>query len=181
MINRKPQIGVIGTFSKHGLDKTLLDIAKTLGKELAKNNCVLMFGPEKDGDSLSAQAAVSARKNGGIAIGILYGSGGEPFVKNCADHLVYTGSERGGPRESVLMMSCDGVIAISGGSGTMSEMLIAYMNKAPVVVIKGTGGWSDKMAGKYFDHRKRAKALSTNNANQAVKLILKEIKKKKHI
>ena len=80
--------------------------------------------------------------------------------------------ERGGGREFVLVNSCDGIIAISGGSGTMNEMLIAYQLNIPIVVIAGTGGWADEMAGRYFDNRKRLKAVSAKNPKEAVEKIL---------
>jgi len=86
--------------------------------------------------------------------------------------------ERGGGREFVLVNSCDGIIAVSGGSGTMNEMLVAYQLNIPIVVIKGTGGWADKMAGKYFDSRKRMKAVPTANPKKAVEKILKLAKEK---
>ncbi|MEK6952714.1 MAG: hypothetical protein AABX29_06900, partial [Nanoarchaeota archaeon] len=41
----------------------------------------------------------------------------------------------------------------------MNEMLVAYQLNIPIVVITGTGGWADEMAGKYFDSRKRIKAV----------------------
>lgn len=57
----------------------------------------------------------------------------------------------------------------------MNEMLIAYQLSIPIVVIKGTGGWADKMAGKYFDNRKRFKAVPAINPKEAVDKILKLI------
>ena len=87
------------------------------------------------------------------------------------------GTERGGPRESILALSCDGLIAISGGSGTLTEMMVAYMNKKPVVVIEGTGGWSDKMANQFFDHRRKAKAIGAKTPEDAVKKLTNEILK----
>jgi uncharacterized protein (TIGR00725 family) len=73
--------------------------------------------------------------------------------------------------------SCDGIIAISGGSGTMTEMLMAYQLNIPVVVIKGSGGWSDKMADQFFDDRQRMKAESAS-AQGAVEKIIDLIDKK---
>lgn len=55
----------------------------------------------------------------------------------------------------------------------MNEMLVAYQLNIPIVVIKGTGGWADKMAGKYFDSRERMKAVPATNPEKAVEKILK--------
>ncbi|MCW3134173.1 MAG: glycosyl hydrolase family 8 [Methanophagales archaeon] len=92
------------------------------------------------------------------------------------DVVICSGMERGGGREFVLVNSCDGLIAVSGGSGTMNEMLVAYQLNIPIVVIKGTGGWADKMAGKYFDSRQRMKAVPAKIPREAVQKIINLIK-----
>jgi uncharacterized protein (TIGR00725 family) len=176
---KKLQIGVIGTFADKDISSELMDIAKEVGKEIAKAGHLLFFGPELDGDSIPTRAALGAKSENGQTVGILYGSKGNLYSPQSADIVIWTGVERGGPRESVLALSCDGLIAISGGSGTMTEMLIAYMNKKPVVVIEGTGGWADKMTNKFFDHRERSKAIGAKTPKEAVKTIIEEIKKLK--
>ena len=90
--------------------------------------------------------------------------------------MICSGLERGGGREFVLVNSCDGIIAISGGSGTLTEMAIAYQLNIPIVVVTGTDGWADKMAGQYFDKRERLKALPAKDAAEAVDLILNQVK-----
>lgn len=185
---RKLQIGVIGTFADKEVPPRLNELARQVGAEIAKNGHVLVFGPELDGDSISTQAALGAKEANGTTVGILYGSSGlqkildddvnklnKQRVKEAADFVIWTGAERGGPRESVLVLSCDGLIAISGGSGTLTEMMIAYMNRRPVVVLENTGGWADKMANQFFDHRQRAKAIGAKTPEEAVKLIINQI------
>lgn len=169
---RSYQIGVVGSFSEKNLPPQLVEIAEKLGKKIAESGHALIFGVEQDGDSLSTQAAIAARRAGGISIAVAYGSKGEAYNPDSFDYLVWTGSERGGPRESILILSADGVIAMAGGSGTLTEMMIAYMNRRPVVVIKDTGGWSDKLAGQFFDDRKRAKAEPARSPEEAVDMII---------
>lgn len=172
---KKLQIGVIGTFADKKVSTKLMKMARLVGQEIAMSGNILFFGPELDGDSISNQAAIGAKEKGGQTVGILYGSKGELFSPNSADSIIWTGMERGGLRESILTLSCDGLIAISGGSGTLTEMAVAYMNSRPIVAIAGTGGWSDKMSNQFFDHRKRAKVISAKTPSQAVKRIIKEI------
>jgi len=186
------QIGVVGTFkADKEVEDRLNALAREVGAEIAKNGHILFFGPELDGNSISTQAALGAKEANGVTVGILYGSSGlqkiadddihkvDKFrVLQAADQIVWTGAERGGPRESVLVLSCDGLIAISGGSGTVTEMMIAYMNRRPVVVLENTGGWADKMANQFFDHRQRAKAIGAKTPEEAVKLIIREIEEK---
>lgn len=158
--------------------KRVEKIAEEIGQAIAKSGNITVYGAERDYDSLSTAAARGAKKFNGLTVGVTYGKGKNIFdQKGNTDVLVCSGLERGGGREFVLVNSCDGIIAVSGGSGTMNEMLVAYQLNIPIVVIKGTGGWADKMAGKHFDDRKRMKAVPASNAQEAVKTIRKLIEK----
>jgi uncharacterized protein (TIGR00725 family) len=171
---RKLQIGVMGSAADTKYTKELEKIAEETGKYIAGSGNITVYGAEKDYDSLSTAAARGAKKAGGITVGVTYRKSKKIWDKEGnTDILICTGLERGGGREFVLVNSCDGIIAISGGSGTMNEMLVAYQLNIPIVVIKGTGGWADKMAGKYFDSRKRIKAIPATNPKEAVEKIIK--------
>jgi len=174
---RKLQIGVMGSAADTKYSKKVEEIAEKIGYLLAKQNAIVIYGAEKDYDSLSTAAARGAKKANGITVGVTYGKGKNIWDKDGnTDIIICSGLERGGGREFVLVNSCDGIITISGGSGTMNEMLVAYQLNIPVIVMKGTGGWSDKMAGKYFDARKRMKAMSAKTPNEAVLKIFKLVK-----
>ena len=174
---RKLQIGVMGFAADLKYSKALEKQTEETGYWVAKRGAVLIFGAEKDYDSLSTAACRGAKKANGLTIGVTYGKGLNVYEEN-ADVVIATGLERGGGREFVLVNSCDGIIAISGGSGTMNEMLIAYQLNIPIVVIQNTGGWADKIAGQYFDSRKRMKAVVAKSPEDAVQKILRLIKKK---
>jgi uncharacterized protein (TIGR00725 family) len=170
---RKYQIGVMGSAADTKYTKKIELIAEEIGKLLAGKKCVTIYGAEKDFDSLSTAAARGAKKAGGITVGVTYGKGKDIWDKEGnTDVIICSGLERGGGREFVLVNSCDGIIAVSGGSGTMNEMLVAYQLNIPIVVVTGTGGWADEMAGKYFDSRKRMKAIPAKTAEEAVEKIL---------
>lgn len=157
--------------------KKVEKIAEEIGGLIAESGNITVYGAEKDYDSLSTAAARGAKKAGGLTVGVTYGKGKDVWDKEGnTDVLICSGMERGGGREFVLVNSCDGIIAVSGGSGTMNEMLIAYQLNIPIVVITGTGGWADEMAGKYFDSRKRMKAIPAKDAKEAVEKILKLIR-----
>lgn len=175
---RKLQIGVMGSAADMKYSKKVEKIAEEVGKLIAKSGNITVYGAEKDYDSLSTAAARGAKKAGGLTVGVTYGKGKDIWDKEGnTDVLICSGMERGGGREFVLVNSCDGIIAVSGGSGTMNEMLVAYQLNIPIVVIVGTGGWADEMADKYFDSRKRMKAISAKTPKEAVDKILKLIKK----
>lgn len=153
--------------------KKIEEIAEKIGECIAKSGNITVYGAEKDYDSLSTAAARGAKKNGGLTVGVTYGKGKDIWDKEGnTDVIICSGLERGGGREFVLVNSCDGLIAVSGGSGTMNEMLVAYQLGIPIVVMKGTGGWADKMADEYFDSRKRMKAIAANTPEEAVAIIL---------
>ncbi len=176
MNKRKLQIGVMGSAADTEYSTEIESIAQKIGSEIAKTGNITIYGAEKDYDSLSTAAARGAKKEKGLTVGVTYGRGKDIWDKEGnTDVIVCSGLERGGGREFVLVNSCDGLIAVSGGSGTMNEMLVAYQLNIPVVVVRGTGGWADKMADEYFDSRKRMKAIGVDTAKEAVEMIIKLI------
>jgi hypothetical protein len=159
---RKLQIGVMGSCQDLKYSKKIENLAEEIGYWVAQNQAVLIFGAEKDSDSLSTAACRGAKKAGGLTVGITYGSGLNVLEKD-ADVVIATGLVRGGGRELTLGLSCDAIITLNGGSGTLNEIAVAYQANIPVVVLKGTGGWSDRLAETYLDDRKRFKIKSAKN------------------
>ncbi len=153
-MKKRLQIGIMGSDADLNYSTETEDFAKQLGKIIALNDDILVYGAEKEMGSLSTLAAEAATNNGGITVGITYGKskkiyGPAPTV------LIPCGLEIGGGREFTLVLSCDVIIAISGGSGTLTEMAIAYQANIPIITITGFDGWSEKLSDKYFDNRKR--------------------------
>jgi uncharacterized protein (TIGR00725 family) len=169
---RKLQIGVIGSCSDLNYSQAAEDFAKKLGALIANKDYTLVFGAEKDINSLPTIAAIEAKRNGGTTIGITYEKGLGIFNEESASCVIATGLVRGGGRETTLMLSCDVVIAISGGSGTLNEMCVAYQANIPVIVADGFGGWSDKLTDEYLDDRRRYKFVSGNNAEQILDIAM---------
>src|SRR3989344_864657 len=166
---KKIQIGVMGSAQDLKYSNVLRDLAQELGKEIALSGNIVVYGAEKDYDSLSTQAAKVAKEAGGTTVGVTYGKSKGIWEKEgFTDILIVTGLERGGGREFVLVNSCDSIIAISGGSGTLTEMAIAYQSNIPIVVMAEAGGWSEKLAGTYIDSRNRIKAEIATTAKEGV-------------
>ncbi|QQG44205.1 MAG: TIGR00725 family protein [Candidatus Roizmanbacteria bacterium] len=174
---RKIQIGVMGSCADLNYSKKIEKLAEEVGYWVAKNQAVLLFGAEKDCDSLSSAACRGAKKANGTTVGVTYGKGMDIVEKN-VDVVIASGLERGGGRELVLVLSCDVIIAISGGSGTLTEIAIAYQANIPVVVLKGSGGWSEKLASQYLDNRKRFKIEEAKNPEEAVTFAIQLAKSK---
>lgn len=165
---RRVQIGVIGSMADLHYSASHAAIAETVGEQIAAQGGVLVFGIEKDGDSLSASACQGAARKGGLTVGVAYDTTKE--TTRGADIVIPTGLARGGGREFTLVLACDAVISLGGGSGTLNEMTVAYQAGIPIVALRGLGGWSDKMAGQYLDDRKRQKVLAADTAEEAVRL-----------
>jgi hypothetical protein len=69
------------------------------------------------------------------------------------------------------------MIAASGGCGTLNELTVAYRNGVPTVLLRGYGGWVDKLipllyGGKYMDERKRTPFYIATTPQEAVDLVI---------
>lgn len=169
----------MGSASDLNYGKEIEAIAESIGKEIATRGHITVYGAEKDYDSLSTTAARGAKSAGGLTVGVTYGKGRAIWDKDgYTDVVIATGIERGGGREFVLVNSCDAIIALAGGSGTLTEIAIAYQSDIPIVVIKGTGGWADKLVGTYLDDRNRRIATSASDAEDAVTKVLEMLQAK---
>lgn len=167
---RRLQIGVIGSCNDLNYSKASEKFAAELGELIAKGKYTLVFGAEKDINSLPAIAAVAAIQYGGETLGVTYEKGLEIFTEKAASVVVAAGLVRGGGREIVLILSCDVVIAIAGGSGTLNEICIAYQAGIPVITVPDFGGWSEKLAETYLDDRKRYKFVHASTPKAALNL-----------
>ena len=167
-MKKRYQIGIMGSDADLNYSNETAEFAKELGKIIALNDCTLVYGAEKEMGSLSTTAAESAMENGGLTVGITYGKDKNIYGKK-PTVLIPCGLGIGGGREFTLVLSCDVVIAISGGSGTLTELAIAYQANIPMVVVDGFGGWAEKLSDQYFDNRKRLKCVSAKTPEEAFK------------
>ena len=177
-MKRKLQIGVMGSAADLNYNNDCLKAAKKIGELIAKSNNILVYGAENEYSSLSTNAAIEASKNNGITVGVAGGKSKKIYGDYRPTVLINSGLEIGGGREFNLVLSCDVIISISGGSGTLTEIAIAYQAGIPIINLKGYKGWSDKLSNKYLDDRKRLKCIEANNPEEAVLLAIKEGEKK---
>ncbi|MGZ4915052.1 MAG: TIGR00725 family protein [Halobacteriota archaeon] len=120
------QVGVIGSSS---CDDDISHIAERVGTLVAANKAVLIT----DGRTGVMEAASrGAKKAGGLVVGILPGASkweSNPYV----DITIPT--DMGHARNAIIARSCDCLIAIAGGFGTLSEVAIGLKIQRPVVVL----------------------------------------------
>ena len=174
---KKIQIGIMGSAADLKYSDDALKFAKELGKLVAKSGNILVYGAEKGYTSLSTEAAKEASKNNGITVGVAGGKDKNIFGEYRPTILINSGLEIGGGREFTLVLSCDVIIAISGGSGTLTEMAVAYQAGIPIIVVDKFGGWAEELSDKYFDDRKRLKCISVKTAEEAIEKAIGEVKK----
>ena len=176
-MKKQLQIGIMGSAADLKYSKKAEQFAKELGKLIAQNGNILVYGAEKDCCSLSTIAAKEAKINGGITVGITYGK-----EKTCWNEkefrptiLLPCGLERGGGREFTLVLGCDVIIALGGGSGTLNEIAVAYQAGIPIIVANNFKGWAKKLCNKYLDDRSRLLCQSASTPQEAYDLAIKSI------
>jgi len=106
--------------------------AEAVGREIAQHGAILVCGGL--GGVMEA-ASRGARKAGGITVGILPST--DPSSANAWIQIpIATGI--GYARNAIVARSSDGVIAIGGALGTLSEIAFALQAGVPVVSL---GSW----------------------------------------
>lgn len=172
---RKIQVGIMGSAADLNYSDEALAFAKELGKLIAESGNILVYGAEKEYSSLSTNAAISASENGGMTVGITGGKDKKIYGEYRPDVLIPCGLEIGGGREFTLILSCDVIIAISGGSGTLTEMAIAYQAGIPIITIPNFDGWAKKVSGTYIDDRERLKCIEATTPKEAITQALQAV------
>jgi uncharacterized protein (TIGR00725 family) len=106
------------------------EVAFQVGRAIAERGAALVCGGLT---GVMEHAARGARAAGGLTIGLLPGD--DPSAANeFIDVAIATGLGHG--RNAVLVLSADGVIAIGGGLGTLSEIALALRSGRPAIGIR---------------------------------------------
>ena len=171
------QIGVMGSAADLHYGDEAVMVARKIGKLIAESGNVLVYGAEKEYSSLSTNAAEEAKKNGGITVGVTGGKDKNIYGDFKPDVLIPCGLEIGGGREFTLVLSCDVIIAIGGGSGTLTEIAVAYQAGIPIITISNFEGWAKKLSNQFLDDRKRLKCIEATSPEDAVRKALEVAKK----
>lgn len=173
---KRLQIGIMGSAEDLNYSSNALEFAKELGRLIAKRGDILVYGAEKEYSSLSTNAAIEASKNDGLTVGVTPGKNKEIYGDYSPTVLIPCGLEVGGGREFSLVLSCDVIIAIGGGSGTLNEICVAYQANIPIVVIDKFDGWAKNLSNKYLDKRNRLKCLKATTPMEALEKAIELVK-----
>ncbi len=154
-MTRQTQIGVIGG---RQASPEILRLAQKVGSEIAQRHAILICGGL--GGVMEATCR-GAKEAGGLTVGLLPVSSmseANPYV----DIVIPTGL--GVARNAVIINACDGVIAVGGSYGTLSEMAFAKQKGIPVISLKS---WK-------FDNT----VQTAESAEEGVELVFKQIQMK---
>lgn len=164
---RTPVVAIIGGQSA---SPALLSAAEAVGAGLVDAGLRIASGGL--GGVMAAASRGGRQAAGwseGRVLGILPGldaSKANPYV----DVVVPTGMNYA--RNVILIAMADVVMAIGGGSGTLSEIALAWQHRKPIVALDMGEGWSSKLAGESLDHRRSDTILRASTPEEAVALAL---------
>ena len=158
----KPIISVIGdTHMEPG--GTKWNIAKELGEKLTTAGYRIMTGGLGD---LPKAIAKGARKSPSYTDGTLIAilPGFDPAIaQDYADIVIATGLDQA---RNLIIANGDAIIAIGGGSGTLSEIAYAWSLKRLIIAFDSLG-WSALLANQRIDERIRYPEIPEDKVHKA--------------
>ena len=139
---RQKQITVIGDANTS--EETYLFVEQ-IGFTIAKLGFAVITGGRGGVMEAANKGAFNA---GGISIGILPSDAMHDANPYC-NIVIPTGL--GHARNAITALSCDAIVSIGGGAGTLSEICLGWIAQKPILVFEQHGGWSEKVAGQRLD------------------------------
>lgn len=146
---RRPMLAVIGNAGQ--IPEAQKEAAFALGKSAVERGFRLVCGGMDGVMEAAAHGAHHAenyQEGDTVGIAMSYRAADlNPWV----DVVIPTGM--GYARNAIVVSSGDVVVAIGGGSGTLSEIALAWQLERPILVYGNAEGWAKKMAGVRLDKR----------------------------
>lgn len=162
---RRPVAVVVGASSPSAM---ILVEAEAIG--LGLMNAGLRVATGGLGGVMTATSRGARQAEGwtdGSVIGVLPGL--DAAAANAyVDLVIPTGMNYA--RNTILVAMADVVVAVGGGSGTLSEIALAWQHNKPIVTLDLGEGWSARLAGERLDHRREDRLHRAESAEEAVRL-----------
>jgi uncharacterized protein (TIGR00725 family) len=124
------------------------------------------LGGVMEAASRGAHSAKGYRE--GDVVGILPVSDGAA-ANELVDIAIPTGM--GIARNVLVVATADAVVAVGGGSGTLSEIAVAWQLGKPIVALE-LEGWSGRLAGEAIDARRSDVIHRARSAEEAVGVVV---------
>lgn len=178
----KYKICVSGAAKTGHCQKNALDKAKELGREIVRQNGILVTGATS---GIPYWAAIGAKEEGGIVFGLSPAASRVAHIKtyhlptDYHDVVIYTGFEYAG-RNLILTRSSDAIIVVCGRIGTLNEFTIAFEDNKPIGVLIGTGGTADMIKDiVQKSYRGEGRIAYDSNPKKLISKVIKLIEKEK--
>jgi uncharacterized protein (TIGR00725 family) len=175
-LSRKIQIGVMGpAVSEYPQDlkikNKICEFAEKIGELLAQQGAIVFTGGM---DGVMELASKGAKNKNGITVGTPGRTRG--ISNKYVDIEVLTPIDVG---DFIFagILSCDAIITIPGGAGTLAEVCVAYRNKKPNIVIEGINPDYDKLINNYLDESKQIITYGAKTPEEAVEKAIELAKK----
>lgn len=180
----KFKICVSGAAETGHCGEDALNLAKEVGREIAKHKAVLVTGATT---GIPFWAAIGAKEEGGFSIGVSpAGSEKEHIEKyklpvDYMDMIMYTGFGYSG-RNLLLTRSADAVIFGCARIGTLNEFTIAFEDQKPMGVLEGSWG-TDELMREIIEkgHRGPGKIVYDSDPKALVEKVIELVRKEKII
>jgi hypothetical protein len=182
--NMQYKIAVSGAAQVNHCCKAIEEISKEVGREIARQKCILVTGATTGVPYFSA---LGCKEAGGFNVGFSPATSEAAHLKTYKlpiepfDVMIYTGADYVG-RNVIMTKSVDGIIIICGRMGTLHEFATAFEIQKPIAVLEGTGGTADKIrqiaTGPF---RGVKKIIYEKNPKTLVKKLIALIKKDKRL
>ncbi len=159
-----------------------LDLAKELGREIARQGAVLVTGATT---GFPLWAAMGAKEAGGISVGISPAASEREHIEvyklpvDYMDLIIYTGFGYPG-RDLLLTRTSDAVVCGCGRIGTIHEFTIAFEDAKPIGIFEGPwemGAELEEILQK--GHRENPKIVTGGDAKKLVEELIALVKKDK--
>ncbi len=176
------KICVSGSADTTNAGQGTLDLAKELGREIARQGAVIVTGATT---GFPFWAAMGAKEAGGISIGFSPAATEKEHVEayklplDYMDLIVYTGFGYPG-RDLLLTRSSDAVMFGCGRIGTIHEFTVAFEDSKPIGILDGpweTGAELQDIIKK--GHRPNDKILMNSDPKKLVADVIAMVKKYK--
>lgn len=186
--SRKPQnrfkIAVSGAAEINHCCENIKELAKEIGREIVRQNCILITGATTGVPYFSS---LGCKELGGFSVGFSPASSESSHVKtyklplDSFDIIIYTGFDYSG-RNLLMTNAADAVIIICGRMGTLNEFTTAFEDQKPIGVLEGSGGTADRIriiaTGPF---RGAKKVIYEKEPKKLVKKLIELIKKEKKL
>jgi len=180
--NTKYKIGVMGKAGRSkDLPQILIKSAKIIGKEIAKQGCILITGACMGVPDIVSKIV---SREGGLALGYSPSKNLKEHIEPPISYpyppknmeLIFTGYGKIG-RNVLSIIGCDGVIFIGGGIGTLNEFSIAYHEGKVIGILEGVEGIAEKVLEMKKDFKDSgAIIIKDKNPKRLVKKVIEAIK-----